>query len=137
MDGAAGLFAEIQHRVLIHKVVAAFDGIKGVQVVRIALAEINDAVDAALGHGCSATGGHGFGDHANPGLGVGLHGGNRSAQASAAGANDNDVKIQHRFVVGGPKGGTKPTQAEGEGQGACRDHRGLDEGASVHEQFFV
>ena len=69
-NGRASLFAEFERGCLINKVIAALDRIKAVQLIRVALAEVGNAVDAALGHTGGTARGHTLADHNHVEFGV-------------------------------------------------------------------
>ena len=69
-NGRASLLAEFERGILVNQVVAALDRIKAVQLVRVALAEVGNAVDAALGHTGGAARGHALADHNHVEFGV-------------------------------------------------------------------
>ena len=94
-NGGPGLLAELEGGCLVHQVVAALYGIIAVQFVRVAFAEISDAVDAALGHTGGVARGHAFGDHHHVEFGIFFHGGHGRAQPRAARSNDQHVTGGH------------------------------------------
>ena len=84
-NGRASLLTEFERGILVDQIVAALDRIKAVQLVRVALAEVGNAVDAAFGHTGGVAGGHAFADHHHAELGILFHGGHSGAQSREIG----------------------------------------------------
>ena len=99
-NGRASLLAEFERGILVNQVVAALDRIKAVQLVRVALAEVGNAVDAALGHTGGAARGHALADHNHVEFGVLFQGCYGGSQACAARSDDQDVAGGHGAYTG-------------------------------------